>query len=229
MTETPRLHRRTFFSRLAGGVAAFTAGAGTAAAQSAPSSPFQPARHPEDDWYDSLPGKHRFFVDTNSPLGAGDGLGFASNFLAASRSGYNLGDGDSAIVMCVRHDSTPYAWIDDIWAKYGEHISKEQKFNDPKTNKLQVINMYMTTGYGDLLPNREITLSALAKRGVHYAVCGLSTRKYAGIIARATGSTSDAIFKELTSNMIPNAHLVAAGVVAVNRAQERGYTLLYVG
>jgi intracellular sulfur oxidation DsrE/DsrF family protein len=222
------LHRRTLLSRLAAGVAAFTAGTGTASAQSG-ASPFQPARHPEDDWYDTLPGKHRFFVDTNSPLGAGDGLGFASNFLAASRSGYNLADTDSAVVICVRHDSTPYAWTDAIWAKYGEHISKEQKFNDPKTNKLQVINMYLTTGYGDLLPNREITLTALAKRGVHYAVCGLSTRKYAGIIARATGSTADDIFKELTSNMIPNAHLVAAGVVAVNRAQERGYTLLYVG
>ena len=154
---------------------------------------------------------------------------FASNFLAASRSGYNLSDGDSAVVMCVRHDSTPYAWTDDIWMKYGEHFSKEQKFSDPKTNKAPVINIYMTTGYGDLLPNREITLGALAKRGVHFAVCGLSTRKYAGIIARATGSTPDAAFKELTSNMIPNAHLVAAGVVAVNRAQERGYTLLYVG
>ncbi len=27
----------------------------------------------------------------------------------------------------------------------------------------------------------------------------------------------------------PNSHFVAAGVVAVNRAQERGYTLIYAG
>jgi hypothetical protein len=31
---------------------------------------------------------------------------------------------------------------------------------------------------------------------------------------------------ELSANLIPNGHLVAAGVVAVNRAQEYGYTLL---
>ncbi len=30
----------------------------------------------------------------------------------------------------------------------------------------------------------------------------------------------------MAANLIPNSHLVAAGVVAVNRAQEYGYTLL---
>jgi intracellular sulfur oxidation DsrE/DsrF family protein len=221
--------RRTFFSRLAAGVAAFSAGTTTASAQSAGAPSFQAARHPEDDWYDTLPGKHRFFIDTISPLGVGEGIAFGANFLIASRSGYNLGDSDAAIVQCLRHDATPYAWTDGIWAKYTDPITKEIKFNDPKTSKPAVINVYNTTGYGEALPNRELALAAMAKRGVHYAVCGLSTRKYAGLIARATGSTPDVIFKELASNMIPNAHLAAAGVVAVNRAQERGYTLLYVG
>ena len=36
------------------------------------------------------------------------------------------------------------------------------------------------------------------------------------------------IFKELTENLIPNAHMVPAGIVAVNRAQERGYSFAYV-
>jgi hypothetical protein len=36
------------------------------------------------------------------------------------------------------------------------------------------------------------------------------------------------VFNELTANLVGNAHLVAAGIVAVNRAQERGYTLATV-
>ena len=32
----------------------------------------------------------------------------------------------------------------------------------------------------------------------------------------------------LTENLIPNGHMVPAGIVAVNRAQERGYTFSYV-
>jgi intracellular sulfur oxidation DsrE/DsrF family protein len=37
------------------------------------------------------------------------------------------------------------------------------------------------------------------------------------------------VFKELTENLVPNGHMVPAGIVAVNRAQERGYTFTYVG
>lgn len=216
-------------SRLTAGAAAFGFGAGTAGAQTAGGSPFQPARHPEDGWFDTIPGKHRFFIDTLSPTGAGEGIAYAANYFIASKSGYNLDDAEAAIVICLRHDSTPFAWTDAVWAKYSGPIAGEMKFNDPKTSKPAVINMYNTTGYGPALPNRNIPLDGLAKRGVHFAVCGLATRLYAGIIARAVGAQPDAIVKELTSNLISNAHMVPAGVVAVNRAQEHGYSLLYVG
>jgi intracellular sulfur oxidation DsrE/DsrF family protein len=41
----------------------------------------------------------------------------------------------------------------------------------------------------------------------------------------ATGQTADAVFDELKANLVPNAHLVPVGIIAVNRAQERGYSL----
>jgi len=37
---------------------------------------------------------------------------------------------------------------------------------------------------------------------------------------------AETIYTELVANTIPNSHMVAAGVLAVNRAQEYGYTLL---
>ena len=42
----------------------------------------------------------------------------------------------------------------------------------------------------------------------------------------ATRATPDAVYNELKSNLIQNSHMVAAGVVGVNRAQEYDYTLL---
>ena len=45
-------------------------------------------------------------------------------------------------------------------------------------------------------------------------------------IAQAVGGTSDEIYKEITSNLLPNAHMVPAGIVAVSRAQEYGYTFV---
>ncbi len=38
------------------------------------------------------------------------------------------------------------------------------------------------------------------------------------------GGDADAIYKEMTASVIGNAHFVAAGIIAVNRAQERGYS-----
>jgi intracellular sulfur oxidation DsrE/DsrF family protein len=37
------------------------------------------------------------------------------------------------------------------------------------------------------------------------------------------------VYKELTSNLIGNSHMVPSGIVAVGHAQERGYAYAYCG
>ena len=49
------------------------------------------------------------------------------------------------------------------------------------------------------------------------------------MIAKGGRASTDDIYKELAANLLANSHLVPAGIVAVNRAQERGYTFAYVG
>ena len=71
-----------------------------------------------------------------------------------------------------------------------------------------------------------MALASLANQGVQFAVCSMATHRLAGSIARAAGITADAAFAELIANLVSNARLVPAGIVAVNRAQERGYTLV---
>jgi intracellular sulfur oxidation DsrE/DsrF family protein len=64
----------------------------------------------------------------------------------------------------------------------------------------------------------------LIKKGVQFAVCQTASQGIAGRIAQATGGDTETILKEIGANLIPNSRFVPAGIVAVNRAQERGYS-----
>ncbi len=229
------LARRSFLARVGAGAAAFGAAftAGPAEAQSGPASPrFQPALHGQDLWLEDVPAaQHRLFMDTISAIGFGRAMFYANNFHTASRSGYDgLTEAQSAIVICARHESTPFAYNDAMWAKYGPSLSERAgNFLDPKTKQVPTANVYLASGYGAPLENMGVTADASAKRGVRFAVCGLATRAAAGLIARRTGSTADEVFAELAKNLVPNSHIVPAGIVILSRAQERGYTFSYVG
>ena len=72
-------------------------------------------------------------------------------------------------------------------------------------------------------------LETLAKRGVHFAICDMASHRFAGMVARKMDGDADAIYKEMTASVAANSHFVPAGIVAVNRAQERGYSVAYVG
>lgn len=234
--ETPSaLARRSFLARFGAGAAAF--GAAFAASSSTlgaqlpaePATAWQPARHVEDDWFEQVSAKHRVFFDTTSADGFGEAMLFGNNTFTANRTGYGLTDADVALVICARHKSTPFAYTDAMWAKYGAALAERADFSDPKTKQPPAVNVFQTTGYGLSLRNNGVLLDALIKRGVRLAVCGLATRAAAALIAQKTGGKIDDIFKELTEHMVPNAHLVPAGIVAVNRAQERGYSFAYAG
>jgi hypothetical protein len=227
--------RRSFLARFAAAAAAFgVVGAKTWAeaaepGQDAPAKPraavpaaaagrWQALPHAKDDWLDQIPGKHRLFFDAVSPEGAASALQFAGNFFTANKDAYGLEAADIAVVICLRHRATQFAFSDSIWSKYGAALSESEKFTDPKTGQVPTANVYRTR------------LDANVARGVHFAVCDMSTHRLAGFIARKMeNGNADAVYKELTSSAVGNAHFVAAGILAVNRAQERGYTLSVAG
>ena len=233
-TKTSGLReRRSFLSRLAAGAAIVGGtvfGSRPAAAQSTGAPSWRPARHTQDDWFDQIPGSHRFIIDTTSPEGLGSSLLFANNFFVANQAGYGLGNADAAVVIVMRHNSTAFAYTDAMWAKYGMAIGTAAGgFDDPKTKTRPNINVFNSGDYRGALPNNGVTLDALVGRGVHFAVCQMATRRFAGAIAAAHKLDAEAVYKELASNLVRNSHLVPAGIVAVNRAQERGYAFANAG
>jgi intracellular sulfur oxidation DsrE/DsrF family protein len=224
--------RRSFLSDL--GVAASAAGATlavstTAARAQTPSDGrWQPARHEKDDWFDQLPGKHRFFFDTSTPDALADAIQFAGNYFSANKGGYGLENADLAVIVCMRHRSAPFAFNDAMWAKYGVTLAKRAQFVDPKTKESPKVNFYTPTvpaATATGSPARGRGLAGLMALGVQFAICDLSTHAIAGLIADASGGTPEAVYKEITANLIDRARLVPAGIVAVNRAQERGYSV----
>jgi hypothetical protein len=222
--------RRSFLTRLGAGAAAFGAafsvGEPQAQAQTVQPASWQPARHAEDDWLEEGRARHRFFLDTNEVRGLGHAIFWANNYYTVSRgAAYGLTDADSSVVICLRHESAPFAFTDAMWAKYGHWLSEHAVFTDPKTKQPATINVFQASGYNELLSNRGMTLDAIIGHGVRFAVCTLATRGIAGQAARATGGKVDDIFKELTENRIKNSQMVPAGIVAVNRAQERGFSI----
>lgn len=219
--------RRLFLAGLgagAGAVGASVISSPAAAAEGASDAPWRPARHTQDDWYDKIPGVHRFLFDTASGEGMGWALQFAGNYYTANQETYGLKDSDLAVIIVARHKATSFGYNDTIWAKYGKQLSEQAEFLDPKTKEPPKVNVYAGAGDGS---DRSGKMDALIKKGAQFAVCSMSTRGIAGRIAKANNLDAGSVFKEITSNLIGNARMVPAGVLAVNRAQERGYSFIF--
>lgn len=216
------LQRRGFVSRIAAAGAAFAAlwVPGRAAAQRASvradtvqgKSPL--VRHEQDAWLDALTGLHRQVYDVVTPAGA-IGIAFARNFLTANADGYGLADKDVSVVVSLRHSGIAYAFSDPLWAQYG--LGEAFEVKDPG-------------GQAPLDHNPQAAMiAALQKRGVVFTVCGMALRRRATEAAQRTGKSPDAVREEWRRGLIPGVVEVVAGVIAVNRAQERGFSYVYAG
>ena len=221
------VQRRSFVTRFSAGATALAATFGSEAAQtqSRAAARWAAERHEQDDWMDKIPGKHRLVFDATTPERFGYAMLFASNYFIANQDSYGLKDSDLAVVIIARHHATPFAFNDAMWKKYGTKISELADFVDPRTKKAATSNLYNLPSIG--LPNKGASIDDLVEHGVHFAVCEMATRGLAGSLAAAVGADDeDGAFTEISANLISNSHLVPAGIVTVNRAQERGYSFV---
>lgn len=183
-------------------------------------APFQPARHPQDEWLDKVPGKHRVVIDATSAKGVPEAIHFAYNIYSGNKSAYGLEEAALGVVIILRHAATAFGYSDAMWAKYGTSFAEAARYADPKSSESPKVNPFYAS------PRESI--DALAKRGVQFGVCETASRGLSRRIAGA-GGDADAAFKEIAASMIPSSRLVVAGVIGVTRAQEYGYSVLHVG
>lgn len=214
--------RRSLMSGMSvAAVATMAVSAGSVSAQT-PATDFKPKRHALDSWMDELAGDHRVFIDTSDASGGSNAPRYASNIINAHIDAYSGKAEDMAMIVCYRHASTPFAFNDAMWEKHGEAFFKFTKLADPATGEAPTKNLLNVANYPG-----AITLNSLAELGVQFAICNNATKLTASMVAPDAGMTTEEAYEELTANAITNARFVSAGVMAVTRAQEYGYSLLY--
>lgn len=229
-TPTPGT-RRGFLARLAalmGGSTVAAGALGSLGAQPAARSDAQPGAngplvHPQDAWLDALPRGHRMVFDAFTLQGAAYAGRFCGNWIRSNESGYGLKATQLGAVIVLRSGATIFAFDDAMWAKYP--LLGQQTKPDPATGKPFTFNPFLRSPGGDVL-TQGTQWRELADLGVHFAVCNGTT---AGLAAAIAGPTADekaveTVRQEFAAHLIPNGHLMATGIVAVGRAQEKGYT-----
>ena len=211
--------RRSLMSGMSAVAAALALDARPASAQTA-APPFQPARHPQDEWLDKIPGKHRVVFDVTSSRGVPEALHFANNIYSGNKSMYGLDEADLAVVIILRHSATAFGYSDAMWAKHGKALAAAASYTDPKGGESPTVNPFNAT--------RIETVNEMAKRGVQFGVCDQASHGLARRIAGSSGD-ADATYKEMVASMIPSSRLLVVGVIGVTRAQEYGYSVVHVG
>lgn len=222
--------RRSFLARLSAAAAALSAT--FALPRSAGAEPLQ--SHDLDKWLDDLKGQHKMICDCVTKTHISE-MAFARNFLQANGTDYGLNDSDSSVIVSLRHEATPFGFNDAMWEKYkiGESLDVPARAAG-RGGAAGAATDTTRAATDSIVPkatrNPQLTMiTTLSQRGALFTVCGMATQRYAGEYARKTNQQMADVRAELLANLVPNGRPVAAGVIVINRAQERGFSLLYVG
>ena len=202
--------RRGFLARAAAAVGAMTVGFPSVSL--AASSNDDDSRH--DGWMKPLKGKHKQFfhaVELNERA-----MLMSSNFLDAYHDDFGAKAGEANAVIGVHGPALAIGFNDAAWAKYG--FGKNSNVIDPATKEQSLRNIFRTGG--------QLSVDTLQGRGVVFLMCNTALRLMSRSIASARGETQEAVYADLDASRLPNTILVPAMVVAINRAQEAGFTYL---
>jgi intracellular sulfur oxidation DsrE/DsrF family protein len=205
--------RRRFIARAAAAVATLTglpriAGASDFAAAA--------DEHEHDAWMKAIKAKHRQLfhaMDLNDRA-----MLLASNYLDAYRDAFGAKPGEAAAVIGVHGGALALGFTDSAWAKYG--FAKASGLLDPTTKEVAARNIY-----GAGVP---LSVDTLQKRGVVFLMCNTALRLTSQALAKARGETAEAVYEDLKASRVPGTILVPAMVVAINRAEEAGFSYVRV-
>lgn len=202
--------RRRFLAQLSGTLAAL-AGLPVSAAAARTATDLSDEDH--DAWMARAKGKHRQLFHS---AGHGDGIGMlmAANYLDVYESAYGFAPAHVSAVIGVHGSALPIALNDAAWNKY--ELGKRISVNDPTTKEPAKRNIFAVGG--------PISIDTVIGRGVLLLVCNVALTMTARSLATARSLPEAAVYDDLKASLIPGAILVPGLVVAINRAQEKGFT-----
>ena len=220
--------RRGFLGRLAAGAAALGLGGLVAPAEAAAErrvAPRTPANPEFEAWLNKMTGKHKMLYDMPEP-NSGFGFAWARIFLNTTNETYGTTDAENTVVIVLRHNAIPFGMKSDMWPKY--KLGEAFKINDAATNAAAARNPFAYVKPGDL-PFPGMAVDELVAKGVLFGICNMALTFYSAQMAKKTAMQAETIKKDWVANLLPGVQVVPSGVIAINRAQEKGCTYCFAG
>ena len=220
--------RRGFLGRLAAGAAALGLGglvAPTEAAAERRVAPRTPANPEFEAWLNKMTGKHKMLYDVPEP-NSGFGFAWARIFLNTTNETYGTTDAENTVVIVLRHNAIPFGMKSDMWPKY--KLGEAFKINDAATNAAAARNPFAYVKPGDL-PFPGMAVDELVAKGVLFGICNMALTFYSAQMAKKTAMQAETIKKDWVANLLPGVQVVPSGVIAINRAQEKGCAYCFAG
>lgn len=179
----------------------------------------------DDTWLERLAGRRALFFDAPKHINGG-ALITVMNYLNAMTGAHAFAPDTVVPILGLHGTAIGLAMQDTLWAKY--KLGERFEADDPLTKTRSVRNPWYAEA-DSTTPLGRNRVKALQDRGLIVLVCGNNLRGWAGVIARDTQQTADAVRSEIESNLIPGAIVVPAMVAASQRAQQAGASYAYVG
>ena len=220
--------RRGFLGRLAAGAAALGLGGLVAPAEAAAErrvAPRTPANPEFEAWLNKMTGKHKMLYDMPEP-NSGFGFAWARIFLNTTNETYGTTDAENTVVIVLRHNAIPFGMKSDMWPKY--KLGEAFKINDAATNAAAARNPFAYVKPGDL-PFPGMAVDELVAKGVLVGICNMALTFYSAQMAKKTAMQAETIKKDWVANLLPGVQVVPSGVIAINRAQEKGCAYCFAG
>ncbi len=220
--------RRDFLSRVGAAVAlGLTARLPVPAALAAETPPDPDPVDTADKWLDGLKGKHRQLFDMPAPNSGIPQL-HIRNYMVTYREAYGLTEKDVNAVGTLYGTTTPLGFTDEMWEKY--KFGAALKIDDPAANAPLVRNWFAHPKEGDPFAFGffDSSIEALQAKGVVFILCNNALNFWVGRLSKGGMGTTDEIRADLLAHMLPKVVLVPGMVVAINKAQERGLSYMYL-
>ena len=175
-----------------------------------------------DAWLGRLKGKHRQLFDAPEPDG-GTVLRHVRSYLDIWRDTYGVPERDVSVVVVLYGRTTPLGVQDEMWAKY--KLGAAINLTDPTTNAPLVRNYFAHPQPGDPVGDGtpECSIESSQRRGALFLLCNNALERWSARLEKAGLGSAAEIHADLRSHALPGVVIVPAAIIAMTKAQERGF------
>lgn len=173
---------------------------------------------PADAWLKKATAKHRQLFDSPA-AGGGVPLVHIMNYYDTWNKAYAVPDKNINAVGTFYGATTFFGVNDAMWAKYrlGEFLGEKDASGAPATR-----NPWREAPVILGMELRQASIESLQKRGATFILCNNALGIFSGLLAKARGLDTDAVYNDLKANSLPGVELIPAMVVAIEQAHTAG-------